>query len=103
MKYFISYINLTVLLSYLIVGYVLIFQEQNIFQNYRYRLRIGHSKMESMRKYRSKNATTVFIAWFPETLQQLEAYFGAHSTIKPTTLLYRNANSFNTKDKTSFS
>ncbi|HNP22958.1 MAG TPA: hypothetical protein PKM63_03535 [Panacibacter sp.] len=47
----------------------------------------------------AKNATTVFIAWFPETLQQLEAYFSAHSTIKPTTLLYRNANSFNTKDK----
>lgn len=47
----------------------------------------------------TKDTTIIFIAWFPETLQQLEAYYNQHSSIKPTTLLYRNANSFNTKDK----
>lgn len=45
------------------------------------------------------NPASIFIAWFPDTLQQLQAYFNQHSTMQPNILLCRNANSFNTKDK----
>lgn len=45
------------------------------------------------------NPTTIFIAWFPDTQQQLLNYFSQYSSIQPLILLCRNVNSFNTKDK----
>jgi hypothetical protein len=47
----------------------------------------------------TNSPAAVFIAWFPDTAQQLQAYINQHNAAEPTMLLYRNANSFNTKDK----
>lgn len=47
----------------------------------------------------TSDPSTIFLAWFPDTLQQLQAYFNQHSTMPPNIFLCRNANSFNTKDK----